>query len=75
MTIRRKGHDRLETRCYWVSDVLQSLPDTHKWKGLKSIGMVERECLEGDTKSIERCYFINSIPADAKRFAKAVRGH
>ncbi len=69
-----KGHGRLETRRYWVSDVLQSLPDTHKWKGLKSIGMVERECLEADVKSIERHYFINSIPADAKRFANAVRG-
>jgi len=37
--------------------------------------MVERECLEADVKSIERHYFINSIPADTKRFANAVRGH
>jgi len=70
-----KGHGRLETRRYWVSDNLQSLPDTRKWAGLKSIGMVERECFEGDVKSVERRYFINSIPTDAKLFAKAVRGH
>jgi predicted transposase YbfD/YdcC len=29
----------------------------------------------GETQSIERRYFINSIAADAKRFAPAVRGH
>ncbi len=37
-----KAHGRLETRRYWVSDDLLSLPNTHQWKGLKSIGMVER---------------------------------
>ena len=31
--------------------------------------------MSGDTTSIERRYFINSIPADAPRFAHAVRGH
>lgn len=70
-----KGHGRLETRRYWVSDVLQSLPDTQQWKGLKSIGMVERECLKGDVQSLERRYFINSLPAEAKPFATAVREH
>ncbi len=70
-----KAHGRLETRRYWVSDDLLSLPNTHQWKGLKSIGMVERECLQGKTKSLERRYFINSIPAVAKPFANAVRGH
>jgi hypothetical protein len=29
----------------------------------------------GETRSIERRYFINSIAADAKRFVHAVRGH
>ncbi len=42
---------------------------------MQSIGMVERECLEKGIQSIDRRYFINSIPADAKRFASAVRGH
>jgi len=70
-----KAHGRLETRRYWVSDELSTLADTQKWEGLNSIGMVERECIKGDVKSIERRYFINSIAADAKIFAKAVRGH
>jgi hypothetical protein len=34
---------------------------------------VERECWVGETRSIERRYFINSIAADAKQFAPAVR--
>lgn len=47
-----KAHGRLETRRYSVSDVLLSLPDSHKWKGLKSIGVVKRECLQGGIKSL-----------------------
>jgi predicted transposase YbfD/YdcC len=48
----------------------------HKWPGLKSIGIAETilEYANGKT-SKERRFFINSIAADAKQFAKAVRGH
>jgi predicted transposase YbfD/YdcC len=70
-----KDHGRLERRRYWVSETLCSLPHIDKWKGLRSIGMVERECLQGDTRTVERRYFINSIPAQAKPFAHAVRAH
>ena len=59
----------------WISDQLDTLPDTALWKGLKTIGMVERECIQGETCTIERRYFINSLPPEAKRFAKAVRDH
>ena len=37
--------------------------------------MVERHCTIGTTETVERRYFINSIPAQAKSFANAVRGH
>jgi predicted transposase YbfD/YdcC len=70
-----KGHGRLETRRYWITDDLCTLSQTERWKGLRSIGMVERECEQGDKSSIERRYFINSIAADARQFAHAVRGH
>jgi predicted transposase YbfD/YdcC len=46
-----------------------------RWAGLRSIGMVERECINGGKVSLEQRYFISSIPADAKRFAHAVRAH
>ena len=70
-----KDHGRLEVRRYWVSETLCTLPDTERWAGLRSIGMVERTCQSGDTQTLERRYFINAIAADAKRFAHAVRGH
>jgi predicted transposase YbfD/YdcC len=68
-------HGRLEIRRYWITEDLCTLPRTALWKGLCSIGMVERECLEGESRSVERRYFINSIAANANAFAHAVRSH
>ncbi len=49
-----KGHGRLETRRYWVTSNIDTLPDTNKWAGLKSIGMVEREYIkDGVTRSYD----------------------
>ena len=70
-----KDHGRLEVRRYWITDELASLSTVSEWKGLLSIGMVERECWQGDQHTIEKRFFINSIPADAKKFSQAVRGH
>ena len=70
-----KDHGRLEVRRYWITEDLRTLPDNPQWAGLRSIGMVERRCLIGTTETVEQRYFINSIPAQAKRFATAVRGH
>ncbi|MBK1720398.1 ISAs1 family transposase [Thiocystis violacea] len=70
-----KDHGRLEVRRDWVTEDLRTVPDTPVWTGLRSIGMVERHCTIGTTETVERRYFINSIPAQAARFANAVRGH
>lgn len=70
-----KGHGRLEVRRYWITEQLLTLPDTTQWKGLKSIGMVEREYWQGGKQHVEHRYFLNSLPANAPRFAHAVRGH
>jgi predicted transposase YbfD/YdcC len=70
-----KDHGRLEVRRYWVTEDLRTLPDNPAWAGLRSIGMVERRCTVGTAETVERRYFINSIPAQAQRFAHAVRGH
>jgi predicted transposase YbfD/YdcC len=70
-----KGHGRLEVRRYWITEDLRTLPDPARWAGLTSIGMVQRICYRGDTESSEYRYFINSIAADAARFALGVRGH
>jgi predicted transposase YbfD/YdcC len=70
-----KDHGRLEVRRYWITEELGTLSDAARWTALRSIGMVERECWIEDRHTVERRVFINSIPADAKRFAHAVRGH
>lgn len=70
-----KDHGRLEIRRYWVTDNISSLSAVSGWKGLQSIGMVERECWQGDKQTIEKRFFINSITANANKFSQAVRGH
>lgn len=70
-----KEHGRLEIRRYWICEDLNTLPNPERWAGLRSIGMVERECNSSEKTTVERRYFINSITADAKIFANAVRAH
>lgn len=70
-----QGHGRLEIRRYWITEELCTLPNLELWKGLCSIGLVERECHVGDQVTLEQRYFINSTKADAKIFAHAVRSH
>lgn len=70
-----KGHGRIETRRYWVSSDLSQVTNKVAWEGLTSIGMVIRECQQGETKTVETRYFITSCKANAKVFAGAVRGH
>lgn len=69
------GHGRIETRRYWISEDLSSLSTVSEWRGLRSIGLVERECWQDDKKTVETRFFIGSIAPDAKCFAHAVRGH
>lgn len=70
-----KGHGRVETRRYWITDKIEWLDKKDEWLGLKSIGLVESErYVKGETSSETRC-FICSIEADAKKFSQAVRQH
>jgi predicted transposase YbfD/YdcC len=70
-----KDHGRLEIRRYYQSDYLDWFADRPKWEGLKSVGMVEslRE-VEGKT-TVERRYYLASLPLGIKTLARAVRGH
>jgi predicted transposase YbfD/YdcC len=70
-----KGHGCLEVRHDWIAEEFGTLSDRERCKGLRIIGMVERECWIGHSRSIEWRFFINSMEAEAKRFAEAVRGH
>ena len=69
------GHGRVEIRRHWITTQIDWLKEKESWKGLKSIAMVESERYENAKTSIEQRYYITSLPADAKQFAKAVRNH
>jgi predicted transposase YbfD/YdcC len=70
-----KDHGRMEIRRYYQSDCLDWFADRSKWEGLKSVGLVEsvRE-LEGH-KTVERRYYLSSLPLAVETFARAVRSH
>jgi len=70
-----KGHGRIETRRYWLSSDIAWMDDKKLWKNLRSIGMVESIRCVKSKNSIERRYYLSSLPLDVKTFAKAVRGH
>jgi predicted transposase YbfD/YdcC len=70
-----KDHGRLELRRYWITEDLRTLPATDRWMGLRSIGMVARTSVIGETQTVAQRYFISSLRADAQRFAHGVRGH
>jgi predicted transposase YbfD/YdcC len=70
-----KDHGRLEIRRYYQSDRLDWFADRAKWEGLRSVGMVEsvRE-VDGRT-TVERRYYLTSLPLSVETFARAVRSH
>lgn len=70
-----KGHGRLEIRCYHQSNHLEWFADRAEWEGLKSVGMVEAIRERGGERSVDRRYYLSSLPLDVELFAKAVRGH
>jgi predicted transposase YbfD/YdcC len=70
-----KGHGRIETRRYFTTYDTGWLAAGKKWRGLKMIGMVESEREIGDSKSVERRYYIGSLENNAKVFGVAVRNH
>ena len=70
-----KDHGRLETRRYHQSTELGWFADLSQWKGLKSVGMVE-SIREVDGKfTVERRYYLSSLPLNVELFARAVRSH
>lgn len=70
-----KGHGRVETRRYWQSTDIHWFQDKPLWKGLRTIGMVESIRTIKGKSTIERRYYLSSLPLNAARFANAVRGH
>ena len=70
-----KDHGRLETRRFYQSAELDWFADRAKWEGLRSVGMVEAIREIGAQRTVERRYYLTSLPLGVETFARAVRGH
>jgi len=70
-----KEHGRLDTRRYYQSAELDWFADRAKWEGLRSVGMVEATREVGGKTTVERRYYLTSLPLGVETFARAVRGH
>jgi predicted transposase YbfD/YdcC len=49
--------------------------DRAKWEGLRSVGMVEAIREIGGRRTVERRYYLSSLPSGVATLARAVRGH
>ena len=71
-----KEHGRIEERRCWITEDTEWLTEKVEWTGLRSFIMVEAEReVIGQAATVERRYFISSLPADARQALRAVRGH
>lgn len=70
-----KDHGRIETRRYYQSAALDWFVDRAKWEGLKTVGMVEAIREMGSQRTVERRYYLSSLPLGVATFARAVRSH
>jgi hypothetical protein len=70
------GHGRVEIRRGYLSTCLDTLPNPERWKGLKSIGMIESERVikSQGTTTIERRYYISTL-TNVDKFSHATRAH
>ena len=70
-----KDHGRIEIRRFWQSTHTEWFADRNLWEGLASFGAVESVRDINGVVSIERRYYLSSLPLDVRAFAKASRQH
>ena len=70
-----KGHGRVEVRRYWQTDWIQWFADREQWEGLRSVAVVESVREVKGQQSMERRYYLSSLPVDVTKLARAVRSH
>jgi len=72
---KEKSHGREERRIYYQLDAPADLAGRDRWRGLKTIGIVIRVYTIDGEERFDVRHYISSLPRNAKRFARAVRGH
>lgn len=55
--------------------VPSDFPYQEQWKNLKTNGVAITACVCNGTESVEKRYYISSLPIGVKQFARSVRGH
>jgi predicted transposase YbfD/YdcC len=73
------GHGRIETRRVWSTEALEGVISGERWAGLTSLVMVESLRQLGEEESVERRYYLSSLPGatdeDAQRLNRVIRTH
>ncbi|MFD0390178.1 ISAs1 family transposase [Tistrella bauzanensis] len=81
LILHDKGHGRIETRRHLVSQRVDWMsgsrryPDEPRFKGLKTIAMIETRIETADEIKVERRCYISSRILSAEAFAHAARAH
>jgi predicted transposase YbfD/YdcC len=73
-----KGHGRVERRRYTAlsdPDLLACLDPAGVWPGLRTVVEVQAERRAGAPPSLERRYYLSSLPPDAALLGQAIRAH
>jgi predicted transposase YbfD/YdcC len=76
--VTSKGHGRLDIRRCWTifdPDFLRYIRDRDRWSKLSSLALVEYERRRGERVTIERRYYIASLPGVARQILTVVRSH
>lgn len=68
-------HGRIETRHYTVLPLMYLYQFKLKWKGLKSLVMVESTREIQGKVATEKRYYISSLVSDAKKIGHVIRSH
>lgn len=73
------GHGRIETRLVWSTEALEGLSACERWPGLRTLVPVESTRQVAAQASMERRYYISSLPGttdeDAKHLGGVIRTH
>ncbi len=69
------GHGRIETRSCYVTEDIEWLFGRSRWKGLRSIAMIESTRETNSETGHDRRYYLTSLDADPAKVLKATRCH
>jgi predicted transposase YbfD/YdcC len=70
-----KDHGRIEVRSCWCTEQIDWLDAKSEWTGLRTIVVMECERTVNGKTSVERRFYLSSLPPNAKTILHAIRAH